>query len=158
MKMPDVYLTGELRMRDYEIYRIMHSKDDELNYVLGFLLIEDCNRKTELKDFPFLQSVYPDPSEFEGGDNVIKIKAILTESLDGNSLSVIEHIGISLVETKENVDCLFSVEIKSDLENWIDLLSENPFSVYSELLKYTEKKPNVDNLSKDSLKRLFQDV
>jgi len=157
MKMPEVYLSGELRMRDYEIYRIMHSREDGLNYVLGFLLIEDCNRKTEISDYPYLQSVYQDSTKFEGSDNVIKVKAIVTDPLDEDDIDVIEHIGISLVESKEYVDCLFSIEIRSDLEKWIDLLDDEPFIVYTELLKYTEKKPNVNSFPKERLKRLFQE-
>mgnify|MGYP001058073306 CR=1 FL=1 len=157
MEMPEVYLTGELRMKNYEIFRINHTKDDGWNYSIGFLVIEDCNRKTEIYDYPYLLDVYENHDEFEGGDNVIKVKAIVTEPLDESDAEIIERIGIGLVEFKEHVDCLFSIEVKPDLEEWIDLINEKPFVVYNELLKFTENKPNIENYSKEKLKRLYQE-
>ncbi|MGI8352397.1 hypothetical protein HLK66_11065 [Niallia circulans] len=158
MRLPEVYLVGELRLKNHEIYRIMHSKNDGLNYSIGFLLIEDCNRKTELSDYPFLIDVYKNnPSKFEGGDNIFKVKAILSEPIDEQDESVLEHIGISLVEFKEKVDCIFSVIIRDDLDEWIDMLDDKPYTAYTELLKYTEEKPNVENYSKEKLKRLHQE-
>lgn len=157
MKMPEVYLVGELRMKNFEILRLVHSKEDGWNYTIGFIVIEDCNRKTELKDYPFLIDVYKDPNEFEASDNLIKIKAIVSEPLNEHDIEVIEHISTSLVEFKENTDCLFSIIVKLDLETWIDQLQENPFKVYNELLQFTEAKPNVTHFHKKSLQRLFQE-
>jgi len=44
--MPGVYLIGELRMKNFEIFRLMQTKEDGWSYVIGFILIEDCNRKS----------------------------------------------------------------------------------------------------------------
>lgn len=156
--MPEVYLIGELRLRDFEIFRLIHyDKEDDWSYTIGFIVIEDCNRKTELKDYPFLLDVYKNPEEFEASDNLIKVKAIVDEPLNEHDTEVVEHIRISLVEFKENVDCFFSVVVKPDLKILIDKLEENPFMVYNELLKFTEAKPNVAHFRKESLQRLFQD-
>lgn len=155
--MPEVYLIGELRMQNFEIFRLIHSKKDGWDYTIGFVLIEDCNRKTELDDYPFLIDVYKNTDEFEGGNNIIKIKAILTEPLNEDDNKVIEHISISLVEFKENVDCVFSIIVKPDLETLIEKLEEDPFMVFNELLKFTEAKPNVTHLDRKSLQRLSQE-
>lgn len=159
MKMPDVYLIGELRMKNFEIFRLMETKQDRLNYVKGFIVIEDCNRKAKLEDYPFLIDVYKHrPSEFEGGQNIIKITALLAEKCNVHEEKIIEHITTSLVEFKENVDVRFSVDLKSNLEVLLDKIDESPFEVYSELLECTEAKPNISLYPKEILQRLFQEL
>lgn len=94
--MPEVYLIGELRMKNFEIFRLMHSKKDGWNYTIGFIVIEDCNRKTRIEDYPFLIDVYQNQSNnFEANDNLIKVKAIVTEDLNEHDADVIEHISVS---------------------------------------------------------------
>lgn len=155
--MPDVYLIGELRMKNFEIFRLMQRKKDGWNYVLGFIVIEDCNRKTKVEDYPFLVDVYKNSNDFEGSDNIIKIKAIVAEQLNENEKEIVEHISVSLVEFKQNTDVTFSIVEKTDLDTLVDKLDEYPFRVYSELLQFAEARPNIEHFSKESLKRLFQE-
>lgn len=147
---------GELRMKNFEIYRLMENIQNGYSQTIGFILIEDCNRSTKLEDYPFLIDVYKDnPNEFEAGNNLIKVRGIVAEPLNDGDLEVIEHIGISLVESKENVDCLFSVVIEPNLEKLVSSIQKEPFKVFSELLKFTDQKPILENLSKKSLERLY---
>lgn len=158
MKMPEVYLIGELRMKDFEIFRLMQTKTDGWNYVIGFLVIEDCKRKTRLSDYPFLEAVYKaNPEEFEASDNLIKVQAIIAEPLGEEDTEVLEHIGVSLVEFKEHTDVTFAVIVKENLDDLIDNLDEKPFEVYTELLQHSESKPNVSHFKRESFRRLYQD-
>jgi len=158
LKMPEVYLIGELRMKNFEIFRLMQTKEDGWNYVIGFLLIEDCNRKSRISDYPFLEEVYKDtPEEFDTSENIIKLQAVITEPMAEEDIEVLEHISVSLVEFKEQTAVTFSVIVREDLNELIGLLDENPFAVYTELLLYTEAKPTVSHFKKESLRRLLQE-
>lgn len=58
----------------------MQTKPDGWNHCFGFFVIEDCHRKTQLSDYPYLAEVYKNnPEEFEASDNLIKVLAIMTE-------------------------------------------------------------------------------
>ncbi|MGX9756810.1 hypothetical protein ACWYRQ_11065 [Clostridioides difficile] len=157
MEKPNTYLVGELRMKDFEIFKLMQT-GDYLNNTLGFYVIEDCKRKAELKDYPYLIDIYKDnPNEFEAGINLIKVHFIAENDFKIEEREIIEHIGVSLVEFKNNISTLFYIHKNEGLKKLLNTCNENPFKLYNELLQVTELKPNVLSFKISSLNNLYQE-
>lgn len=157
MKKPNVYLVGEFRMKDFEILRLVKT-GDYFNKTLGFYVLEDCKRKAELEDYPYLIDVYKDnPNEFDAGSNLIKVHFISEKRFNKDEENVIEHVGMSLVEFKNNVSTLFYTHENKEIKKLLTVYDDNPFKLYNELLRTTELKPNVLNFKISSLHNLYQE-
>ncbi|ENY8332331.1 TPA: hypothetical protein ACKONR_000400 [Clostridioides difficile] len=157
MEKPSIYLVGEFRMKDFEIFKLMQTEDC-LNESLGFYVIEDCRRRAELKDYPYLIDVYKDnPNEFDAGINLIKVHFISEKDFDIEEKEILEHVGVNLVEFKNNTSTLFYIHKNKDIRKFLNMYDENPFKLYNELLQVTELKPNVLNFKISSLSNLYQE-
>lgn len=154
------YLVGELRTKNIEIFRIMEinecSGSNIYSSLIGYFVIEDCNRKAELKDYPYLLDVYKGIEEtFEGGENVIKVYFITDKVFNEEEKEYIEFYGTSLVEDKEDVSVLYYHVY--DLMKMKKVYSyDDKLKIYNELLRGIENEINILEYNKESLKSLYQ--
>ncbi|WP_225744436.1 hypothetical protein [Marinilactibacillus sp. Marseille-P9653] len=109
-----------------------------------------------VEDYSFLKSVYSTGKGFDGGENLLKCHAVVSESLSESDEAVLEHLGISLIEFKPKVDALFEVHVQPELEQWLDQMEENKIVVLQNLLNYSENKINISDYSEASFSRLTQ--
>lgn len=154
------YLVGELRTKDIEIFKLMEINEciDSNIYssLIGYFVIEDCNRKTELNDYPYLIDVYKGVEEtFEGADNVIKVYFITDKIFNEEEKEYIEFYGTSLVEDKEDTSVLY-YHVYDLMKMKKVYLYDDKLKIYNELLRGIENEVDILKYNKDSLKRLYQ--
>ncbi len=155
-----IYLVGEFRIDNIEIFRVMeidnYSNGDVYSTRLGYFVIEDCNRKAELRDYPYLIDVYKDnEDEFHGEENLIKIYFITDKELDSDNQEYIEYHATSLVDEKEGVSTLYYYKYNDKLLEKIDSY-DSKIEMYNELLMVLENPINVLEYKEESLKHLYQ--
>nr|WP_317334075.1 hypothetical protein [uncultured Romboutsia sp.] len=155
------YLVGELRVQNLEIFRVMEIDEcidtNIYSSIVGYFVIEDCNRKTELKDYPYLIDVYKGiEDKFEGAGNVIKVYFITDKVFDESEKEYIEFYGTSLVEDKEDTSVLFYHIYDISIMEKVYSYDDEKFKIYNELLNVVEHKINILEYKKESLKRLYQ--
>lgn len=159
-KLKNLYLVGEFRVDNVEIFRVMeienYDNGDVYSTRLGYFIIEDCNRKAELRDYPYLIDVYQDDKEeFQGEGNVIKIYFITDKELDNDDKEYIEFYATSLVEEKDDVATLYYHKYDCNILEKIDSY-DSKIDMYNELLIVLENSINVLEYNEESLKNLYQ--
>ena len=159
-KLKSLYLVGEFRIDNIEIFRVMEIEDynngDVYSTRLGYFIVEDCNRKAELRDYPYLVDVYKDnEEEFQGEENIIKIYFITDKDFDIYNKEYIEFYATSLVEEKENAGTIYYHKYDCNILEKIDLY-DSKIDVYNELLTVLENNINVLEYKEESLKNLYQ--
>ncbi len=159
-KIKSIYLVGEFRTDNIEIFRVMeidkYNNGDVYSTRLGYFVIEDCNRKSELGDYPYLIDVYKgNEDEFYGEENVIKIYFITDKLLDSDDKDYVEFYATSLVEEKEDVSTLYYHKYDDKLLEKIDSYNSK-IEIYNDLLMTLENRINVLEYKEESLKHLYQ--
>lgn len=164
------FLIRELLLKNYEIFRLMEKKYVTENYggeeeCQGFIIFEDCRRKPSLElDYPHLKMIFNTQEEFEENSsmhNTIRHVVLLKKELTELEKLMLYHVVEGLVGRKGNVGghetiTVLGEQIIEELIEGISVFGEQ-FKGYTELLKYTEGKPNVSHYSEELLLHLFQE-
>lgn len=161
-RIKSLYLVVEFRIDNIEIFRVMeidnYNNGDVYGTRLGYFVIEDCNRKAEIGDYPYLIDVYKDnEDEFYGEENVIKIYFITDKKLDSEDMDYVEFHATSLVEEKEDVSTLYYHRYEDKLLEQIDS-HNSKIEMYNDLLMVLENHINVLEYKEESLKHLYQHI
>lgn len=161
MNMPSLFLQGELRLKNYVIYKLMKVIEEDFYEVYGYYVIEDCRRRSTLEDFDFLKPVYESEEQWDSNENYIHVRLVVPRKIeDKDEISVLNNIGTYLVEFKPSVDVKISI-IEDDWlaeyfsEDFEEEISE--LDLYAKLLRHTEGKPDITSLTENSLNYLSQD-
>jgi len=142
-----------LRMRDYEVYRIIERPGYE---AFAYLLILDMRRPSTLDDFPWIPPLEEGSNLGIGRGNLIRCIMIHHDELDEPTAQDIKYAAICLSEQPEDCDWTYYVE-KVESKEEFARIEYDLLHAFDGILEKHQFSVDVSGITEESFKYLSQD-
>ncbi|WP_313891093.1 hypothetical protein [Psychrobacillus sp.] len=151
MNMPEVFLVKELVLKNVEILHFLKP-----GRIIAYVIIEDCRRHSSLTDYPHIAHLY-DEGEWESRKNFFHAQIVVKEDIfSKEEKDVLSEMVMIYMESRPSVDTNVTFTIYPKAFSELTSFDDKPSIFFEELLKLTEEKHNVSNVTNDSLNYLTQ--
>jgi len=124
--------------------------------IIAYVIIENCRRHSSIKDYPYIAHLYEE-GEWESRDNFIHAQIVIKEDVfSKEEKDVLSEMVMIYIESKPSVDTLVTFSVYPEAYELLTCFDEKPSIFFNELLKLTEAKHDVSNITSDSLNQLTQ--